>query len=142
MKYLLDTDILSIFERPGSSEYASLMARLGRCDEGDVGVPVVSYDEQAHGCHKLIINARNPTQLLRAYALLHGVLDAFRTYPLVKFDTDALIAFEQLKPLKLRIGTLDLRIASIALSRSMTVVTRNVSDFGRVPSLPVENWTR
>ncbi len=142
MKCLLDTDILSIFERPGSSEYPTLMTRLYRCDESDVGVPVVCYDEQAHGCHKLIINARNATQLLRAYDLLHKVLDAFRSYPLMQFDADALIVFEQLKPLKLRIGTLDLRIASVALSRNMTVVTRNVSDFGRVPNLLVENWTR
>jgi len=60
----------------------------------------------------------------------------------VKFDADALIVFEQLKLRKLRIGTLDLRIASIALSKDMTVVTRNLSDFGRVPSLKVEDWTR
>ena len=142
MTYLLDTDILSIFERPGSSEHAILMSHLDRCEEEDVGVSVVSYDEQAHGCHKLIVNARNATQLLRAYELLHKVLDAFRSYPLVKFDADALIVFERLKPQKLHIGTLDLRIASIALSRSMTVVTRNLADFGRVPGLPVENWTR
>lgn len=142
MKYLLDTDILSIFERPGSAAYTILMQRLNRRDEADVGVSVVSYDEQALGCHNPIVNSRNPTQLLGAYDLLHDVLDAFRTYPLVKFDADALIVFEQLKLRKLRIGTLDLRIASIALSKDMTVVTRNLSDFGRVPSLKVEDWTR
>ena len=49
MKYLLDTDILSIFERPGSAAYTILMQRLNRCDEANVGVSVVSYDEQALG---------------------------------------------------------------------------------------------
>ena len=141
MNYLLDTDTLSIFERPGSADHAFLIARLDRCQDGDVGVSVVSYDEQAHGCHKLIISARKPSQLLGSYDLLHQVLDAFRNYPLVPFDTDALIEFERLKSLKLRVGTLDLRIASIALSKDMTVVTRNLSDFGRVPNLKVENWT-
>lgn len=131
VKYLLDTDVLSIFERPGSAAHTRLLSRLERCEADEVGVSAVSYDEQAHGCHKLIFNARNPTQVLGAYDLLYKVLDAFRKYPLVKFDIDALIVFERLKSNKLRIGTLDLRIASIALSRDMTVVTRNLSDFGR-----------
>jgi tRNA(fMet)-specific endonuclease VapC len=34
----------------------------------------------------------------------------------------------------------DLRIASIALSRDLTLVTGNVRHFARVPDLAVENW--
>jgi tRNA(fMet)-specific endonuclease VapC len=34
----------------------------------------------------------------------------------------------------------DLRIASIALSRGLTVVTGNTRHFSRVPELGVENW--
>jgi tRNA(fMet)-specific endonuclease VapC len=33
-----------------------------------------------------------------------------------------------------------LRIASIALSRRMTIVTGNVRHFARVPGLDIENW--
>jgi tRNA(fMet)-specific endonuclease VapC len=39
-----------------------------------------------------------------------------------------------------RLDEPDLRIASIALSRSLTVVTGNVRHFARVPGLAVENW--
>jgi tRNA(fMet)-specific endonuclease VapC len=39
-----------------------------------------------------------------------------------------------------RIDEPDLRIASIALSRDLTVVTGNVRHFARVPDLAVENW--
>lgn len=34
----------------------------------------------------------------------------------------------------------DLRIASIALSRDLTLVTGNVRHFSRVPDLRIENW--
>jgi tRNA(fMet)-specific endonuclease VapC len=36
---------------------------------------------------------------------------------------------------------MDLRIASIALATGMTVLTRNLVDFQRVPNLNVEDWT-
>lgn len=34
----------------------------------------------------------------------------------------------------------DLLIASVALARGLTVVTHNVSEFGRVPGLKTEDW--
>lgn len=39
-----------------------------------------------------------------------------------------------------RLAEPDLRIASIALSCGLTVVTGNVRHFARVPDLTVENW--
>lgn len=39
-----------------------------------------------------------------------------------------------------RLDEPDLRIASIALSRNLTLVTGNVRHFSRVPELRVENW--
>ncbi len=36
---------------------------------------------------------------------------------------------------------MDLRIAAIALTKSMTVLTRNAVDFQKVPNLLVEDWT-
>jgi tRNA(fMet)-specific endonuclease VapC len=39
-----------------------------------------------------------------------------------------------------RLDEPDLRIASIAVSRGLTVVTGNVRHFSRVPGLAVENW--
>ncbi|MGE0134562.1 MAG: PIN domain-containing protein, partial [Dehalococcoidia bacterium] len=38
------------------------------------------------------------------------------------------------------IGDADMRIAAIALSNNLVVVTGNVRHFERVPSLSVENW--
>lgn len=38
------------------------------------------------------------------------------------------------------IGPYDLQIAAIALSANQCLVTRNVSEFSRVPGLRIENW--
>jgi tRNA(fMet)-specific endonuclease VapC len=38
------------------------------------------------------------------------------------------------------IGDADLRIASIALTHDLTVVTANVRHFQKVPGLAVDNW--
>ncbi len=50
--------------------------------------------------------------------------------------------FKVMDKLRLRIGTMDLRIASIALANDLTLVTRNTSDFARVPNLKIEDWTK
>ncbi|MFM9266352.1 type II toxin-antitoxin system VapC family toxin [Tychonema sp. BBK16] len=49
--------------------------------------------------------------------------------------------YMQLQAQRIRVGTQDLRIASIAISCSAVVVTRNHRDFGKVPNLMLEDWT-
>jgi tRNA(fMet)-specific endonuclease VapC len=57
------------------------------------------------------------------------------------FEDPAVAEFKRLKQSKIRIGTMDLRIASIALANTATVISRNLRDFQRVPGLHVEDWT-
>jgi tRNA(fMet)-specific endonuclease VapC len=40
------------------------------------------------------------------------------------------------------IGSLDMLIAAHALSISCTLVTNNEKEFGRIPSLKIENWAK
>lgn len=68
----------------------------------------------------------------------------FRIYPSVPFDD---LAGEQygiirasLKRSGQMIGSNDLLIAAIALARDLIVVTRNVTEFSRVPGLRLEVW--
>ena len=42
---------------------------------------------------------------------------------------------------KVRIGTMDLRIAATAISNGLILLTRNTVDFERVPGLTLEDWT-
>jgi tRNA(fMet)-specific endonuclease VapC len=66
---------------------------------------------------------------------------AFAAGLVLRFDNHASAVFNGLKAQRLRIATMDLRIASIALSQGLTLLTRNSRDFSKVPGLVIEDWT-
>jgi tRNA(fMet)-specific endonuclease VapC len=68
-------------------------------------------------------------------------LTDFAALQVLPFDDAAADTFENLRGNAVRIGTMDLRIAATALSRNLTVLTRNLVDFKKVPGLHVEDWT-
>jgi tRNA(fMet)-specific endonuclease VapC len=63
------------------------------------------------------------------------------TVNLLDFTQESYACYLDLKRQKIRIGTQDLRIASIALAVNGIIVTRNQQDFGQVPNLRLEDWT-
>ncbi len=69
------------------------------------------------------------------------IIQYFSTSQILAFDESAADLAEQLKHQRVRISTLDLRIASIALSQNATLLTRNQRDFSKVPNLRTEDWT-
>jgi tRNA(fMet)-specific endonuclease VapC len=50
--------------------------------------------------------------------------------------------FEQLRKVRIRIGTQDLEIASIALVNDALLLSANRQDFVQVPGLKLENWIK
>ena len=106
---------------------ASLAARAGECDEGDLVTSAVAFAEVAHGS----MNAKPPAvDQLRAFVEEVAVLD---------FDYKAALAYATL-PFKR--ASYDRLIAAHALSHDLIVVTDNVKHFADIPDLKVENWTR
>jgi tRNA(fMet)-specific endonuclease VapC len=141
MKYLLDTDHISFLQERSGSEYAALCARLVRHSAADFGFSLVSFHEQTLGSHAFLNRARTAAQLTRGYSFLSKILQSYTTAPILPFDAAAAAVFFGLQAQKIRVATMDLRIAAIALSHGLTLLTRNVRDFGRVPGLITEDWT-
>jgi tRNA(fMet)-specific endonuclease VapC len=141
VKFLLDTDHLSILQRQSGPEYAARAARLVRQQPADLALSVISLHEQVLGCHTYLSRARSSADVVRGYAILWRVRQDFAVAVVLPFDAAAAAALDGLVAQRVRLAAMDLRIASIALSQGLVLLTRNVRDFGRVPGLVTENWT-
>ena len=139
--FLLDTDHVVISQQQSAPEFDNLIRRIRQHDPSDCFVSIISFHEQVMGWNAYISQAKEPAGVVRGYTRLARVLANFSQAQVVPFDDAAADVFDELRKQRVRIGTMDLRIASIALSRDMTVLTRNLVDFGRVPGLKVEDWT-
>jgi tRNA(fMet)-specific endonuclease VapC len=73
--------------------------------------------------------------------MLGRVLQDFASAPVVPFDAPVVARFDLLRRQRLKVGTMDLRIAATALHHQLTIVTRNLKDFQRIPGLLIEDWT-
>jgi tRNA(fMet)-specific endonuclease VapC len=67
MKYLLDTDHISILQRQMGTEYAILSGKISRLPLSEFAFSIVSFHEQALGCHAYLNRARNTQDVVRGY---------------------------------------------------------------------------
>lgn len=68
------------------------------------------------------------------------MMEFYRRWTVVPFDTSAADQLVHLKKSRIRIGTQDLKIASVALVHRALLLSANLRDFEKVPGLRVENW--
>lgn len=140
--YILDTDHISLLESASSSPEAQrLRFRINKLKGPERITTIITFEEQVRGWMSFLAQARSLAQQVAAYGRLKGVLDRYLKITVLEFDVGAAAEFERLQRLRLRIGTMDLKIAAIALAHNATVLTRNLKDFSRVPDLRVEDWT-
>lgn len=141
MKYLLDTDHISFLQRRSGSEFSRLAVRMAQHPLTDFALSIVSFHEQILGAHNFINRAQTNADMIRGYTLLLETLQSFATAPVLPFDAGAIALFDELRRQRVRVSTMDLRIAAIAMSHNLMLLTRNVSDFSKVPGLVTEDWT-
>ena len=77
MKFLLDTDHISILQKQSGPEYSALMARIAQVPRADLAFCIVSFHEQALGCNVYIAQAKTPADVVRGYRMFDQVLSAF-----------------------------------------------------------------
>lgn len=137
-RFLLDTDTLSLLEQ-GHTE---VLKQVNRHRVADIMTPAISVQEQMQGFLAALKRARTAQQLARAYDMLVAqLLPVWGRFSVASFSEPAILRFEQLRLLRLNVGLMDLRIAATALENGLTVVTRNLRDFRRVPGLLTVDWS-
>ncbi len=139
---VLDTDLITHIQVGAGEVYERLTERLEAVSATEwVGVPIISFEEQARGWLAQIAKAKDAERLILAYRRLHTLLNDYARRKVLDFDAPAAKTFQQLRKAKVRIGTMDLRIAAIALANDAVLLSRNLRDFAKVPGLRVEDWT-
>ncbi len=137
--YVVDTDILSLYQRNHPQVCSQI--RIGRQNNLIIKTTVITVEEQYGGRLAQIRKAQNPEALILAYDLLTATFSLFSQLEILKYDRSADDYFRQFRQQGIRIGTQDLRIASIVLAHDGIIVTRNQKDFGQVPGLTIEDWS-
>lgn len=132
MRFLLDTDTCIY----AMKEERAILHRLISHPPSSVGVSVITEAELRTGASKSSIPARTSLRLERFLAPL----------ALVDFNSADAAAYAEVRARLERtgkpIGPLDTLIAAQAISRKLTLVSNNVSEFRRVPGLSLENWRK
>lgn len=129
-----DTDILSLIALPRPP--TGLPQRIAEVPIEEQSTTAITVGEMVYG----LARRGDPRLDERIGAILAAV---WTVHP---FDEEAAEVYGRLRARLEREGKRlaepDLRIASIALARDLTLVTGKERHFARVPDLRVENWLR
>jgi tRNA(fMet)-specific endonuclease VapC len=142
MLFILDTDLVTILQLRSQPAFDRLQARLQAQAVDDVVTTIITFQEKVQGWMSLLHQTRTPRKILWVYRELLTTLRYFCAVKVLSFDQAAQDHVAALKQQRLRIGTLDLRIASIAMAMEATLLSRNLRAFRKVFGLKVEDWTQ
>ena len=121
--YILDTDHVSLLQREIGKDAGQLRARLTNTERIST---IITYEEQMRGWLTWIAQAKSLIQQIERYEMLKRMVTSYATITLLDFDRPAANEFERLQKQRIRIGTMDLKIAAIALANDATLLSRNV----------------
>ena len=136
---ILDTDHVVEFQKGASPEAMRLKERLNRAGE-PYATTIITVEEMMRGWLAAIRRTTDPIRQVSAYGRLRQLFRFFATWGVADWTVASAAEFTTLKSKKTRIGSMDLRIASIALSNNATLLTRNLKDFRNIPDLRCEDW--
>jgi tRNA(fMet)-specific endonuclease VapC len=133
VKYLLDTNVLSEVIRKDPNR--GVLQRLNEIAARDVVTSAVCVAELRHGAARVAHGA------LLWQRIAREILSRVDILPMG--EAEAVRAGDLLATLEARgepIGIEDVWIGATALEHRLTVVTRNLKHFRRIPGLASESW--
>jgi tRNA(fMet)-specific endonuclease VapC len=137
LQFLFDTDHLTLLELG----QPALLQRMAQQPVNSIGVSAVTVEEALRGRLGFLSRPLQASARIHGYGLLLRTVALMNQLPLVPYEVAAETEYAQLRAQHIRIGTLDLRIAAVALTNQLILLTRNHKDFSRVPGLRIDDWS-
>jgi tRNA(fMet)-specific endonuclease VapC len=137
---ILDTDHLSALQVNCGARGELLRERIASSPDQDFAVTAITLEEQLRGWLAEIAAHVEPVKQVGAYARLVELVRYFAAWVILPFDEDAALRCTALRRSRLRMGTMDTKIAATALAHDALLLTANTRDYARVPGLRMENW--
>ena len=104
-----------------------------------MGECCIRATRSSKGCAK-IHRLQPPLAQVTAYQDFQDLFELLRGWELIPFSRSAAEQLVELKSARIRLGTNDLKIGSIALVNEALLLSANLRDFEQIPGLRVENW--
>lgn len=134
--YIFDTDHLSLYGRNN----LAIMTRLSVANV-QLTTTAINVEEQVKGRLAQIAEAQDGTKKSIAYQRLVETVMLLSEFNILQYSARSHEIYETLKAQRIRVGSQDLRIASITLANGGVLLTRNLQDFNKIPRLIIEDWS-
>ncbi|MFI4957279.1 MAG: PIN domain-containing protein [Gammaproteobacteria bacterium] len=131
MKYLLDTCVVSDYIKGQANTRAKLLS----CMPSETAISTVTLFEIHYGLE------RNPAIALKIKPILQSLIEVMTVLPFTEktaLHAGSLRAYLQQQGTP--IGSYDILIAATATTENLILVTSNLGEFSRVPTIQLENW--
>jgi len=137
---LLDTDHLTVLKYTDSERYVRLHGRLLAAAPELIGTTIVNVEEQMRGWLAAIAKEKKLLRQITAYRELTDLFDFFAKLNIISLSAEVVDLFNGFRKSGIKIGTMDLKMACIAMANNVLFLTANRRDFEKVPGLRFENW--
>ncbi len=137
---LLDTDHLTVLKYTDSERYAQLHGRLLAAAPELIGTTIVNVEEQMRGWLAAIARERTLLRQVTTYRELTDLFDFFAKFNIITLSAEAVDLFNAFRKSGVKVATMDLKTACIAIASNALLLTANRRDFEKVPGLRFENW--
>lgn len=139
MVFVLDTDHLSFYGR----NHPQVIAQLRAKQHEQIATTAINIEEQLRGRLAQVAEAKKlgAEALSTTYQRLIETVVLLNEFQVLQYSKNSDAIYQSLKAQKIRVGTQDLRIASIVLAHNGILLTKNLQDFGKVPNLKIQDWS-